>query len=83
MTPTETSELQPRRDGVIRSSAVVRCPHVERKERVIQTPCGMLMAVMECSACGDQQVGAHHYACERYQAPNAKVSDHADSGRGA
>jgi hypothetical protein len=54
---------------------LVRCPHVERKERVITTPNGSPMAVMECAECGDQQAGAHHYACERYQAPNEKVSD--------
>jgi hypothetical protein len=57
--------------GVV-CSDIVRCPHVERKERVIKTPNGMFMAIMECVTCGDQRAGAHHYACERYQTSNVK-----------
>jgi hypothetical protein len=48
---------------------LVGCPHVERTEHVIRTPNGMLMLVMACVHCGDQQVGAHHYAC------NTKLTD--------
>jgi len=38
------------------------CLHPVRQQRVIRTPSRMLMAVQECTACGDQQAGAHHLA---------------------